>query len=138
MTPEVSSFITGSLEDTDKYIEVVDRHHVTVKQKGQVRIHMCNNNGKPFITTLHNVLLAPNLCDSLFSIITLMNSGNTSIFHKGFCTVYFRVKENNAVTLPHIAQRKHAFLGKIMEKSKKKITSKKENFFRVITSKIWK
>ena len=50
--------------------------------------------------------------------------------------VYFGAKEKNAVTLPHSAQRKHAFLGKIMEKSKKKITSKKENFFRVITSKI--
>ena len=40
-------------------------------------------------------------------------------FHKWFCTVYFGAKENNAVTLPHSAQRKHAFLGKIMEKSKK-------------------
>ena len=36
MTPEVSDFIPGSLEDTDKYIEVADRHHVTAKQKGQV------------------------------------------------------------------------------------------------------
>ena len=36
MTPEVSDFIPGSLEDTDKYIEVADGHHVTVKQKGQV------------------------------------------------------------------------------------------------------
>ena len=33
MTQEVSSFITGSLEDTDKYIEVVDGHHVMAKQK---------------------------------------------------------------------------------------------------------
>ena len=33
MTPEVSDFIPGSLEDTDKYIEVADRHHVTAKQK---------------------------------------------------------------------------------------------------------
>ena len=33
--------------------------------------------------------------------------------------VYFGEKEKNAVTLPHSAQRKHAFLGKIMEKSKK-------------------
>ena len=36
MTPEVSGFIPGSLEDMDKYIEVADRHHVTEKQKGQV------------------------------------------------------------------------------------------------------
>ena len=48
-----------------------------------------------------------------------MNSGYTCLFHKGFCTVYFVAKENNAVTLTHIAQRKHAFIGKIMEKSKK-------------------
>ena len=32
-TPEVLDFIIGSLEDTDKYIEVADEHHVTVKQK---------------------------------------------------------------------------------------------------------
>ena len=56
MTPEVSDFITGPLEDTDKYIEVADGHHVTVKQKGQLRIQMCDNNRKPFIATLHNVL----------------------------------------------------------------------------------
>ena len=36
MTPEVSDFIPGSLEDTDKYIEVADGHHVMAKQKGQV------------------------------------------------------------------------------------------------------
>ena len=81
---------------------------------------MCDDNGKSFITTLHNLLLAPDLCDRLFSIITLMNSGHTCIFHKGFCTVYFGAKENNAVTLPHSAQRTHAFLGKIKEMSKKK------------------
>ena len=38
MTPEVSDFIPGLLEYTYKYIEVVYRHHVTSKQKGQVRI----------------------------------------------------------------------------------------------------
>ena len=36
MMPEVSDFIPGSLEDTDKYIEVADGHRVTAKQKGQV------------------------------------------------------------------------------------------------------
>ena len=40
MTPEVTDFIPGSLEDTDKFIEVVDGHHVTAKQKGSVRIQM--------------------------------------------------------------------------------------------------
>ena len=62
MIPEVSYFITGLLDDTDKHIEVADRHHVTAKQKGQVQIKMCDNNGDPFIGTLHNVLLAPDLC----------------------------------------------------------------------------
>ena len=33
MTPEVSDFIPGSLEDMDKNIDVVDGHHVTSKQK---------------------------------------------------------------------------------------------------------
>ena len=33
MTPEVSYFIPGLLEDTDEYIEVLDGHHVTAKQK---------------------------------------------------------------------------------------------------------
>ena len=36
MTPEVSDFISGTLEDTDKYIEVADGHYVRAKQKGQV------------------------------------------------------------------------------------------------------
>ena len=94
----------------DKYIEVADGHHVTAKQKLQERIKMCDDNGNPFIATLHNILLAPDLCDRLYSIITLMNSGHTCLFLKGFCTVYFGAKENNAVTLTHIAQRKHEFL----------------------------
>ena len=118
MTPEVSDFIPGSLEDTDEHIEVVDGHHVTVKQKGQLRIKMCNKKGYPFIATLHNVLLAPKFCDGLFSIITLMNLGHTFLLNKGFCTMYFGAKEKNAVTLPHSSQRKHAFLGEIKEMSK--------------------
>ena len=31
MTPHVSNFIPGSLEDTDKYIEVAYGHHVSAK-----------------------------------------------------------------------------------------------------------
>ena len=31
MTPEVTDFIPGSLEDTDKFIEVADKHHATAK-----------------------------------------------------------------------------------------------------------
>ena len=33
MTPQVSGFIPGLLEDTDKYIEVADGHNITAKQK---------------------------------------------------------------------------------------------------------
>ena len=88
MKQEVLDFIPGSLEDTDKYIEVEEVHHFTEKQKGQVQIQMCNDNRNPFIATLYNVLLAPDLCDRLFSIITLINAGHTCIFHRGFaqCT----------------------------------------------------
>ena len=34
MTPEITDFIPGLLEDTDKFIEVADGNHVTAKQKG--------------------------------------------------------------------------------------------------------
>ena len=80
---------------------------------------MFDDNGKTFVAILYNILLAPDLCDRLFSIITLMNAGHTCLFQKGFCTVYFGAREDNAVTLPHIAVRKNAFIGKIMESSKK-------------------
>ena len=49
MTPEVTDFITDSLEDTDKYIEVADGHHVIAKQKGSVRIQMIDDNGETFV-----------------------------------------------------------------------------------------
>ena len=119
MTQEVSDFIPVSFEDTDKYIEVADKHHVMAKKNGQVQIQICDDNGKSFITTLHNVILAPDLCDRLFSIVMLMNAGQICLFHKGFCTVYFGAENKNAVTLPHSAQRKHEFLGKIKDISKK-------------------
>ena len=35
--------------------------------------------------------------------------------------VYFGAEKKNAVTLPHSAQGKHAFIGKIKDMSKKKI-----------------
>ena len=57
----------------------------------------------------------------------LMNLGYICLFHKGFCTVYFRAKEKNAVTLPQIAQKKHIFLGEIKEMPKtKKLPSRKK------------
>ena len=66
MTLDFSYFISGSLKGMDKFIEVADGHHITVKQKGQVRIQMFDDNGKTFIATLYNVLLAPDLCNMLF------------------------------------------------------------------------
>ena len=69
MTPQVSYFIPGSLEDMDKHIEVADVHHITENQKGQVQIKMCNDNGDNFIATLHNVILAPDTSDFFPSIL---------------------------------------------------------------------
>ena len=88
---------------------------------------MCDENVKPFISTLYNVLLAPDLCNQLFSIITLMSLGHTFLFNKGFCTIFFCDNEQNAVTLPYSAQRKHSFLVKTKENSKwkKQITKNK-------------
>ena len=57
----------------------------------------------------------------------LINSGHTCLFQKGFCMVHLGDKEKKSVTLPHSAQRKHAFLGKIKEMSKtKKLPSRKK------------
>ena len=66
MTPEVLDFILGSLEDTYKHIEVADIHHVTAKQKVQVRIKMCSDCGDPFIASLHNVFLTPDYATDYF------------------------------------------------------------------------
>ena len=55
---------------------------------------MCDDNGKNFIATLYNVLLAPDLCNRLFSIIELMNAGYNFLFRKGFCTVLYDIFEN--------------------------------------------
>ena len=105
MTPEVLYFIPGSLEDTDKHIEVADKNHVIAKQKGQVRIKMCDDHRDPFIATSQNVLLAPDLCDRLFSIIKLNNSRYNCLLHKGFCTVYLWERDKNAATLTHSSQK---------------------------------
>ena len=79
---------------------------------------MCDDNGKPFIAALYRVLFSPDLCGHLFSVMTLMNSGYTCLFHENNCMVFFSANEQNTLTLPHSAQRKHAFLVKIKEKSK--------------------
>ena len=93
MTLQVSYFIPGQLEDIYKYIEVADGHRITVKQKGKNQIKMHDDNGDNFIATVHNVLLAPDICNMLFSIITLINLGHTCLFNKGFCDVHFGDKE---------------------------------------------
>ena len=66
MTPQVSYFIPVSLEDTDKHIEVADRHHVMTKQKGQGRIKISDDNRDNFIATLHNLILAPYIYNKFF------------------------------------------------------------------------
>ena len=78
--------------ETDKYIDVSDGHFVRVKKTGGVQIKMRNKNGKPLISMLYTVILAPGLCYQLFSIITSMNSGHTCLFHKWFCMVFFSDK----------------------------------------------
>ena len=73
MTPEILVLIPCSLVETYKYIEVSDVDFIALKQTGGVKIKMCGDNGKPFIDTLYNVILATDLCDQLFSIVALMN-----------------------------------------------------------------
>ena len=87
-------FIPGLLEDTYKYIGVEGGNYVTSKQKGQVQIRMCNDNRNPFIATLHNVLLAPDLCDGLFSNLMLMIWDILIYFASGLsrCTLVIRIK----------------------------------------------
>ena len=78
---------------------------------------MRDDNGKPFIATLYNMLLAPDMCDKLFSIIKSMNLRQNFLFNKGFCTVFFSDNEHTVVTLPQSTQRKHVFW---LKKSKRK------------------
>ena len=63
MTPEISGFIPGLFVETDKYIKVSGESFVTEKQTREVQIRMWDDNGKPFIVTLYNVLLITDLCD---------------------------------------------------------------------------
>ena len=63
MTPEFSDFIPGSLEDTDKYIEVVEGHHVTAKQEGQVQIKMCDERISVIVAHFYSYLTFLFRCD---------------------------------------------------------------------------
>ena len=99
---------------------------------------MCCDHGGPFIATLQNVLLAPELCDRLFFIITLVSLGHTCLLQKGFCTEYFRAKEEMNLKLPHISQRKYAFLGGNKGKFQRNRNYQlKINCSKLITSRIW-
>ena len=62
MTPENYNFIPDSLEETDKYIKVADGIF-TVKKQEKRKYKIFDDNGKPFIATLYNVILVPDLCD---------------------------------------------------------------------------
>ena len=79
---------------------------------------MRDNNGKPFIANLYNVLFITDLFNQLFSIVVLIDLGNTCLFHKGFCTVVLSNNKQNVVTLLHSVQLKQAFLVKTNKKSK--------------------
>ena len=63
MTPDISDFIPVSLAETHEYIKFAYGHFITAKQIEKVQIKISDDNGKPFIATLYNVLLAPDLCD---------------------------------------------------------------------------
>ena len=88
------------------------------------------------IATLYNVLLAPDLCDQLFSIIMLINLIHTWFFYKGFCTVLFSDNEQNAVTLCHSAHRKHDFLVKMKKKWKSQNQNPNKKFYLGLLRKI--
>ena len=51
------------LVEMDNYIEVADGHFITEKKKGEVQIKICDNDDKPFISMLFNVLFDPKLCN---------------------------------------------------------------------------
>ena len=74
---------------------------------------MCNDKGYNIITTFHNILLAQDLCNRLFSIIRLLNSGHTLfILQKVLHSVLWKQGEN-VVSLLQSALRKHECLGEI-------------------------
>ena len=64
---------------------------------------MCDNHGDDFIAALHNIILASDLCEGLFSIILLINLVRTSLFQKGFvrCTLDKRRKTRLLYHLLH-------------------------------------
>ena len=120
MKPQVQNFIPGLLEDANNYIEVADEHHIMAQQKGKVQINMFDDNRDTFIATFQNVLLAPDLCNRLYSIIRFMNQGQTFLFHKGFCTVYFGENEEMRLIYHIVHSGDNHFFGEIKQMSKSK------------------
>ena len=110
ITPQVQYFILGPFEEKDKHIEVTDGHYVMAKKKGEFQVKLCDDNKYPFITTFKNVLLAPDICNRLFSIIISMNLGHTCLFRKGFCTVYSGNREKICL-LYHIVHSGNIYIG---------------------------
>ena len=60
MTPDISDFITVSMMEIDKYIEVADGNFHS-KTNRIVSNRMRKDNGKTFIDTLYNVLFSLDL-----------------------------------------------------------------------------
>ena len=68
MTPYISYFIPGSFVETKKKKEVSDTFcHSKIKRTSSNK--MSDDNGKSSISKLYNILVAPDLCDLIFSII---------------------------------------------------------------------
>ena len=93
---------------------------------------MHNDNGKIFITTLYNLLFAPDLRNWSFCIITLMNLRHTCLFNRSFCTGLFSDNEQKIVTLPQSAHRKCAFLEKKEKEKLKNQTPKRQLFLEIL------
>ena len=92
---------------------------------------MCDYNANPFITTLNNIILAPDLCDELLSILTLMNS--VCLFQKVCCTVYFGEKEKKCSYITTYCTKEYAFLGETKEMSNtKKLASRKKIALKIL------
>ena len=68
MPNDIIGFILGSLEDTDKHMEVADGHHITAKHKGQVQIKCA---------TLREILLSQRY--------------TTKFWHQIYATGYFQL-----------------------------------------------
>ena len=120
MTPQVSNFILGLLEDTDRNIEVADGHHVMAKQKEQVWIKICDDNIDNFVAILHNILLAPDLYYRSFYIITLMDLVYTCSPPAKFFALYTSETKRKMQLLRHIVHNGNIHFGENQKNVKNK------------------